>query len=122
MSKEKFELVFLAGGALLDRLGTRLTREPATPRESVGAAVHALDQALDQHADALEDPGAARDQLLAIRAELCAPKPRRLLIFGYISELAYQVRPVDELTEAAEHLRQQVNGYLRGRLSGWTLR
>jgi hypothetical protein len=122
VSKEKFELVFMGGGALLNALGTRLTREPATPSESVGAAVHVLGQALDEHAGDLDDPGAARDQLLAIRAELCEPKPRRLLLFGYISELAFQVRPVGELTEAVEHLRQQVNGYLRGRLSGWSLR
>src|SRR5262249_45460149 len=80
-SKEKFELVFMGGGALLDALGTRLTREPATPRESVGAAVHALGQALDEHSVHLDDPGAARGQLLAIRAELCEPKPRRLLLF-----------------------------------------
>jgi hypothetical protein len=59
---------------------------------------------------------------LAIRAELCAPKPQRLLLFGYISELAFQVRPVGELAEAVEHLRRQVDGYLRGRLSGWSLR
>jgi hypothetical protein len=121
-SKEKFELLFLAGGALLDALGTRLAREPATPEESVGTAMHALGQALDEHAGQLDDPDAARDYMLAIREELCAPKPARLLLAGYINELALQVRPVGELTEAVEHLRHQVNGYLRGRLSPWSLR
>jgi hypothetical protein len=122
VSKEKFELAFLAGGALLDALGTRLTREPVTPKESVGAAMHALSQALEEHAGRLDDPGAARDHMLAIREELCAQKPGRLLLAGHLNELAFHARPVSEFADAVEHLRQQVNGYLRGRLSGWALR
>ena len=121
MAKEKFELVFLAGGALLDALGTRLSREPATPKEAVGAAMHELSLALDEHAGQLADPGAARDYLRAIREELCAPRPGRLLIAGYLKELSFHVQPVGELAEAVEHLRRQVNGYLRGRLGGWSL-
>jgi hypothetical protein len=65
VSKEKFELAFLAGGALLDVLGTRLRREPATPRESVGAAVHTLGQVMNEYASRLDDPEAARNRLLA---------------------------------------------------------
>jgi Family of unknown function (DUF5955) len=120
VSKEKFELAFLAGGALLDGLGTRLRREPATPRESVGAAVHTLGQVMNEYADRLDDPEAARNQLLAIREELCEPKPRRLRLASCLEELAAQVRPVGELAEAVEHLREQVHGYLRRR-GGWSL-
>jgi hypothetical protein len=121
MSKEKFELVFLAGGTLLDVLGTRLRREPVTPRESVGAAVHTLGQAVDEHRDRLADPEAVGQQIAMIRHELCAAKPRRAVLAGCVEELTEQVRPVAEVAEAAEQVRVQVSAYLRLRFGGWSL-
>jgi hypothetical protein len=121
MSKEKFELVFLAGGTLLDVLGARLRRAPATPRESVGAAVHTLGQAVDEYRDRLADPEAVRQQIALIRQELCAAKPRRAVLAGCVEELLVQVRPVEEVAEAAEQVRTQVSAYLRWRFGGWSL-
>ena len=122
MSKEKFELVFLAGGTLLDILGTRLRREPASPQEAVGAAVHELGQAVEQHRDRLADPETVRKQIGMIRQELCASKPRRAVLASYVEELAGQVRPVTELEEAVESVRTEIAGYLRWRFGRWTLR
>lgn len=121
VSKEKFELVFLAGGTLLNVLGTRLHREPATPRESVGAAVYTLGQVFDEHRDRLADPDAVERQIGTIRQELCASKPRRAVLAGLVEELVEQVSPVAELTDAAEQVRSQIAAYLRWRFSGWSI-
>lgn len=121
VSKEKFELVFLAGGTLLDVLGTRLRRDPADPREAVGAAVHTLGQVFDEHQDELADAGAVGRQITMIRRELCAPKPRRAVLAGYVEELTEQVRPVDELADAAEMVRREIAGYLRWRFGRWSI-
>jgi hypothetical protein len=121
MSKEKFELVFLAGGTLLDVLGTRLRRAPATPRESVGAAVHTLGQVVDEHREQLADADAVGRQIAMIRQELCAEKPRRAVLAGCVEELVEQVRAVAEVAEAAEQVRTQVSAYLRLRFGGWSL-
>ena len=112
MSKEKFELVFLAGGALLDVLANRLRRPPANSRESVGAAVHALGDALHEHWDDLADPDAVAGQILAIREELCADRPHRLLLAGYLDELAGQVSAVAELVDAVQRVRDRVDDWL----------
>lgn len=106
MAKEKFESLFLAGGALLQIAGsTRLRRAPATPREKVGLAVHDVECALDEHRGRLADPEPARRQVLAIREELCAAKPSPLLIAGYATVLADEVAGVPELTAPVRHLR-----------------
>lgn len=112
MSKEKFELVFLAGGALLDVLANRIRRAPANPRESVGAAVHSLGDTLHEHWDDLADPDAVARQILAVREELCADRPHRLLLAGYLDELAGQVREVDDLAEAVQRLRARIDDWL----------
>jgi hypothetical protein len=121
VSKEKFDLAFMAGGALLDVLGTRLRREPADPREAVGAAVHTMGQALEEHQDKLADAEAVRRQIAMIRQELCAAKPRRAVLAGYVEELADQVRPVGELADAAEAVRRQIAAYLRWRFGRWSI-
>jgi hypothetical protein len=121
VSKEKFELVFLAGGTLLNVLGTRLRREPATPRESVGVAVYTLGQVFDEHRDRLADPDAVERQIVTIRQELCAPKPRRAVLSGLVEELVEQVTPVDELADAAELVRREIAAYLRWRFGGWSI-
>lgn len=121
MSKEKFELVFLAGGTLLNVLGTRLRREPATPRESVGAAMYTLGQAFEEHRDRLADPDAVERQIGTIRQELCVPSPRRAMLAGLVEELVEQVSAVQELADAAERVRGEIAAYLRLRFGGWTI-
>jgi hypothetical protein len=121
VSKEKFELVFLAGGTLLNVLGTRLSREPATPREAVGAAVYKLGQVFDEHRDRLADPGLVGRQIATIRQELCASKPRRAVLAGLAEELVEQVSPVGELADAAERVRGEIAAYLRWRFGGWSI-
>ena len=121
MSKEKFELVFLAGGTLLNVLGTRLRRQPATPQESVGAAVYTLGQVFDEQRDQLADPQAVERQIATIRQELCAPKPRRAVLAGLAEELKEQVSSVDELADAAEHVRREMAAYLGWRFGGWSI-
>jgi hypothetical protein len=121
LSKEKFDLVFLAGGTLLNVLGTRLRREPATPRESVGAAVYTLGQVFDEHRDRLADAGAVERQIGTIRQELCASRPRRAVLAGLVDELVEQVSPVAELADAAERARTEISGYLRVRFGGWSI-
>jgi hypothetical protein len=106
MAKEKFESLFLAGGALLQIAGsTRLRRGPATPREKVGATVLEVESALDEHRDRLTDPDAARRQVLAIREELCAAKPSPILLAGYATALADDVAGVPEIAAPVRRLR-----------------
>jgi hypothetical protein len=121
VSKEKFELVFLAGGTLLNVLGTRLRRDPATPLESVGAAMYTLGQVFDEHRGRLADPDTVALQIGTIRQELCASKPRRAILAGLVDELVEQVSPVEELADAAELVRRQISAYLRWRFGGWTI-
>jgi hypothetical protein len=108
MSKEKFESLFLAGGLMLNVLSNRLRREPKTTRESIGAAVHTLGRAVEEHRDALADPGAVTRQIVAIREELCADRPDAVLLSAYVEELAGQVRDVDALVEPVEEVRRAV--------------
>jgi multidrug efflux pump subunit AcrA (membrane-fusion protein) len=121
VAREKFEFAVLAGGALVDAVGTRLRGTPADSAESVEAAMQALDQAFRQHAHRLADPAAARQQVLAIGEELRVRRPRRMLLAGYVAELAVQVRPVSELASAVEQLRRDISRYLRWRLGPWQL-
>jgi len=107
MSKEKFELVFLAGGAMLNVLTNRLRRVPTTPREEVGAAAHEVGRLLDERQD-----DAAREQMMAIRAELTADRPDPAVLAAYVDELAHLVAPGDEAAAAIERLRVAVRGYV----------
>lgn len=120
MPRQKFELAFLAGGAL-EALGSRLRPVPEQSAEPVGPAMDALDQAFKQHGRRLADPATAQQLVLAIREELCGPRPRRMLLAGHVAELAMQVRPVSELATAVEQLRQDIARFLRWRLGPWQL-
>src|SRR5689334_19986026 len=109
MSKEKFELVFLAGGAMLDVLGNRLRRRPGTPREAVGATVHEVGRLPDEQREQVPEAEAAGRQLAAIRTELTQPRPNRLALSGYVTELAALVPGDTELGTAVRDLRTAVN-------------
>lgn len=112
MAKEKFELVFLAGGTLLNVLTNRLRRAPATPREEVGAAMHELARACTGYPERLAEPAAVHRQLGAVRAALSAARPDPLLVDGYLAELGAQVGDAAEFAEPVARLRTAVRGYL----------
>jgi hypothetical protein len=109
MSKERFETVFLAGGALLEVLAHRRRRPPAHAREEIGAAMHALDEAFRRRGPELPEPEAVAAQIGAVREELCAARQHRLLLSAYLEELAYEVKPVEELAGAVAELRARVD-------------
>ncbi|GAA4434866.1 hypothetical protein [Phytohabitans houttuyneae] len=108
MAKEKFELVFLAGGLLLDVLANRLRRDPATPREAVGAAMFTLDQTFEERRGHLVDPRGVSDQIDVIKAELCSDKPHKLVLEAYLDELSGRAGADAELSEAVARLREAV--------------
>jgi len=112
MSKEKFELVFLAGGAMLNVVTNRLRRGATTPREEVGAAAHDVGRLLDERSGDLAEADSARRQVLAIRAELTADRPDRLVLAAYVDELARLVSPVEDLAAAVGRLRAAIRGYV----------
>lgn len=111
MAKGKFELVFLAGGLLLDVLAMRLRRAPATPREVVGAAMLTLDQTFDERRAHLAAPRSVADQIDVIKAELCTDEPHKLVLEAYLDELAARAATDAELSEAVDRLRDAVRGW-----------
>jgi hypothetical protein len=111
VAKEKFELVFLAGGLLLDVLANRLRRDPATPREAVGAAMFALGQTFEERRGHLADPHGVADQIDVTKAELCSDEPHRLVLEAYLDELASRAASDGDLSEAVAHLREAVRGW-----------
>lgn len=112
MSKEKFELLFLAGGTLLDALSHRLRRGPATARERVGAAMHELRELVEERREEFADPGAIDESVELVRAELCADTPRRLMLLSYLEQLHERVTPFDDLADAVTDLRAAVTEWL----------
>ena len=112
MAKEKFELVFLAGGAMLDAVSYRLRRRPVTATEAVGAAMHTLRETFDEQRDQLRDPDAVEAYIAAIRTELCAEPPHRLVLFDYLAGLTDQVALVGELVDDVAALRAAVTAWL----------
>jgi hypothetical protein len=112
VAKEKFELVFLAGGAMLDAVSYRLRRKPVTAVEAVGAAMHTLRETLDEQRDQLPDPDAIEAYIAAIRTELCAEPPHRLVLLDYLTGLADQVAQAGELADDVAALRTAVTAWL----------
>jgi hypothetical protein len=112
MSKEKFELVFLAGGAMLNVLTNRLRRPATTPREEVGAAVHEVGRLLDARPAGRADADPARHQIAAVRAALSADRPDPLLLAACVDELAQVAAPDGELAAAVDRLRAAIAGYV----------
>lgn len=114
MAKEKFELVFLGGGAMLNAISNRLRRAPATPREEVGAAMHALGRTFEERRGVLERTmqAAAGDELAAIGSELCASAPSRPGVDAHIDAFERLVSGAEELPEAVDRLREAVAAWL----------
>jgi len=114
MAKEKFELVFLGGGAMLSALTNRLRRAPATPREDVGAAMHDLGRVFEARRGGLThaSPAQVARDLAAVSSELCATTPRRVIVDKHLDAVAALVKEDDELTSAVERVREAVAGWL----------
>ncbi|HZB32566.1 MAG TPA: hypothetical protein VE465_20585 [Streptosporangiaceae bacterium] len=112
MSKEKFEVAFLAGGLMLNALGTRLRRKATTPSETVGAAMHDLQARLDEHRTALTDPAAAEQRLALLRAELCEPRPDQATVTAHLNELRAQAPTNVAVGEAVTALDDAVDAWL----------
>jgi hypothetical protein len=113
VAKEKFELVFLAGGLLLDVLANRLRRAPATTREAVGAAMFTVGQAFEERRGNLADPAGVADQIDVVKAELCSDEPHKLVLEAYLDELAARAASDEELGEAVDRLREAVRDWQR---------
>jgi len=114
VAKEKFELVFLGGGAMLNAISNRLRRAPVTPREEVGAAMHDLARTFEERRGVLERAAqaAAGDELAAIGSELCAAAPGRHLVDARIDAFERLVSGAEELPEAINRLRDAVGAWL----------
>lgn len=114
MAKEKFELVFLGGGAMLNAITNRLRRAPVTPREEVGAAMHDLGRTFEERRDVLERPAqaAAGGELAAISSELCATVPSRDVVDAHLDAFERLVSGAEELPEAVDRMRDAVVAWL----------
>jgi hypothetical protein len=112
VSKEKFEVAFLAGGLMLNALGTRLRRKATTPSEAVGAAMHDLQACLDVHRTALADPTAAEQSLALVRAELCEPRPDQAMVTAHLNGLRAQAPSNIAIGEAVTTLDDAVDAWL----------
>ena len=112
MSKEKFEAAFLAGGLMLNALGTRLRRKPANPGEAVGAAMHELRICLDEHRHALADPYAAEQILTRVQAELCEPRPDQATVTAHLDGLRAHAPSNIAVGEALTALDDAVDAWL----------
>lgn len=114
MAKEKFELVFLGGGAVLNLVTNRLRLVPITPREQVGAAMHALGKTFEEQRGVLPRPtqAAAGAELAAISSELCATVPSRDVVDAHLDAFERLVSGAEELPEAVDHLRDAVAAWL----------
>jgi hypothetical protein len=114
VAKEKFELVFMGGGAMLNALTNRLRRAPANPREEVGAAMHALGRTFEEHRGVLRRTAqaAAGDELVAISTELCEPAPRRQAVDAHLDALAHLTRGAQEIAGAVDRVRAAVAAWL----------
>jgi hypothetical protein len=112
VSKEKFEVAFLAGGLMLNALGTRLRRKAATPSEAVGAAMHDLQTCLGEHRTALADPTAADQSLALVRAEMCEARPDQATVTGHLNELRAQAASNVAIGEAVTTLDDAVDAWL----------
>lgn len=112
MAKEKFELVFMGGGALFGSLSTRLRRPPVTTRESIGAAMYEVEQALLQRPPAASEADNVTARLRVIREELCAETPSLSVMTAQLDTLALTASPAGDLAAALAHLRARIEAWL----------
>ncbi|HEX6471917.1 MAG TPA: DUF5955 family protein [Streptosporangiaceae bacterium] len=118
MSKEKFEVAFMAGGLMLDALGRRLRRRSTTPREAVGEAMHELTTCLRENHAALADPDAAEQSLAAVRAELCESPPDMATVTEHLDLLRIQAGSDVAVAEAITALYDAVDAWLESAETG----
>jgi hypothetical protein len=111
MSKEKFEVAFLAGGLMLNALGTRLRRKATTPRETVGAAMHELTTCLQQQRTALADPEAAEQSLVFVRTELCETQPNRAAVTAHLNRILLLAEPNGAIADAVTKLDNAIDAW-----------
>jgi hypothetical protein len=112
VSKEKFEAAFMAGGLMLNALGTRLRRKAANPREAVGAAMHELTSRVRENHTALIDPDAAEQSLTVVRAELCEDRPSQAKVTDHLNRLRVQAGSNAAIAEAVTTLDDAVDEWL----------
>lgn len=114
MAKEKVELVFLGGGAMLSALTNRLRRSPATPREQVGAAMHELGRVFEARRGGLTRtrPADVAEELAAASCELCSSAPQRALVDKHLDAIAALVAEDGELSAAVACVRTAVAAWL----------
>ena len=117
MSKEKFEVAFLAGGLMLDALGGKLRRKAITPREAVGAAVHELSTCLREHRATLADPDAAEQSVAMVRAELTESRPDQVMVTTHLDLLRVHAGSNPAVTEAVTSLDYAVDAWLESTTS-----
>jgi uncharacterized protein DUF5955 len=118
MSKEKFEVAFMAGGLMLDALGRRLRRRSTTPREAVGEAMHELSACVEEHRAALADPDAAEQSLAAVRAELCESPLDLATVTTHLDRLRVQAGSNIAVTEAITEFYDAVDAWLESTETG----
>jgi len=88
-----------AGGALLER-----------HRAEVQIKLAALLAALDQHADKLSDPKAARWLVERVIGELKQPQPDRLALKGFLTLMIDETKAVAAIAAAATALKNLAGG------------
>jgi hypothetical protein len=112
MSNEKFEVLFMGGGALIDVLGNRVRRKATTPREAAGTAMHALTVCFDEHRDELADPQPAALALYQVREGLCAAQPDARAVLEHVEAFVILVGPLSPMADSARKLDDAIAGWL----------
>lgn len=78
----------------------------ASPQlKAVQDQLASLMKALDEHAQALQNPDEVRQSAQVVAAELKKPKPNRITLNGVLSGIAESVKSVSVLAAAAEALK-----------------
>jgi len=112
MSKEKFEIAFMAGGLLLNVLTSQLRRAPRTAPEQIGAATHELSRCLTERRDQIADPAEVEASVRLLREALCADRPDRVVLTAHLHAIGSMVRHDQILAEAATRLDDAVTAWL----------
>ena len=82
------------------------------PMQEIRARLDELMQALDDHANALENPEEVRDSTEAVAEELSKDKPNKLTITSVLNGIASSVQSVTAIAVAAEALKNAIGTLL----------